>query len=59
MSARDLAIKTIIVLIGLISLIYSIYLKQWTYGREILSRFIDFENGGLPEYLKMMLILRV
>jgi len=51
MTPRDIAIKTILLVIGLISLIYAIYFKQWTYGKEILKKFVDFENGGLPTIL--------
>jgi len=54
MGYRSIAIKTIILIIGLLSLIFTIHLQQWNYAEELLKKFIDFENGGLPGIIKAL-----
>jgi len=49
MNYRKWSIRTIFLILGIISLIYAIKSEQWEFVREILTKFIEYENGGLPQ----------
>ncbi|MHA1616068.1 MAG: hypothetical protein ACTSX9_02025 [Candidatus Njordarchaeales archaeon] len=51
MSFRKISIRALLVIIGVISLVMAIKYKQWEIVKEILSKLIEYENGGLPKAL--------
>ncbi|MHA1589831.1 MAG: hypothetical protein ACTSVA_04395 [Candidatus Njordarchaeales archaeon] len=48
MSKRKLSIRALLLIIGIISLVMAIKYEQWKFVKEILTKLIEFENGGLP-----------
>ncbi len=48
MNYRGITIMSLFLLIGIIALVYTIKTQQWEYVKEILTKFIPYENGGLP-----------
>lgn len=48
MGYRDTILKSVILMIGVIALIYVLKTQQWELVKEYLTKFISYENGGLP-----------
>ena len=48
MKYRKLAIRALFLLLGILFLALGILSKQWQHVDDILSRVIEYENGGLP-----------
>ena len=56
MNYRKWSIRAILLILSIISIVYAVKYKQWEYAKEILTRFIDYENGGLPKALLKVVI---
>ncbi|MGQ4891099.1 MAG: hypothetical protein ACP6IP_01285 [Candidatus Njordarchaeia archaeon] len=54
MSYRSILIKTLFLIIGLVSAVYAFKTQQWTYVEDLLTKFIKYENGGLPEFIALI-----
>jgi len=50
MGYRKWAIRSLFIIIGLLSLFLAIEQKQWKIIQDILTKLVEFENGGLPTY---------
>ena len=54
MSYRSILIKTLFLIIGLISAIYAFKTQQWVYVQDLLTKFVKYENGGLPGFIALI-----
>jgi len=48
MNTRLRAVRLILLIIGIISLVVAIYVDQFQFVKELLSKFLDQELAGYP-----------
>ena len=49
MDYRKWSIRALYLILIVLFLIYAYKLKQWEVTKDFLTKFIEYENGGLPK----------